>query len=75
MPQIAYQSILGRGQKQRFQPSATDGAALTFSDGLHLTSKGYAVFWSEYQKLVKGVFRGRGLDWEDPTDLPLRIPS
>ncbi|CAK9780049.1 SGNH hydrolase [Cutaneotrichosporon oleaginosum] len=44
------------------------------SDGLHLTSEGYAVFWDEYTKLVKTVFKGRGLDWESLDDLPLRMP-
>ncbi len=43
-------------------------------DGLHLTSAGYAVFWEEYTKRVKTVFKGRGLDWESLDDLPLRMP-
>ncbi|BEI82850.1 hypothetical protein CcaverHIS002_0307180 [Cutaneotrichosporon cavernicola] len=44
------------------------------SDGLHLTAEGYATFWAEYTKLVKTVFKGRGLDWESLDDLPLRMP-
>ncbi|KAL1407206.1 isoamyl acetate-hydrolyzing esterase [Vanrija albida] len=45
------------------------------SDGLHLTSRGYGVFWDEYTALVRGHLRGRGLDWEDVEDLPLRMPN
>jgi len=31
--------------------------------------------WDEYTKLVKNEFKGRGLDWEDMTDLPRRVPE
>lgn len=48
---------------------------LTFSDGLHLTSEGYGVFWDEYTKLVRGELKGRGLDWDDWSDLPPRVPK
>ena len=47
---------------------------LTCSDGLHLSTKGYNVFWQEYCKLVKGPLKGRGLDWEDLEDCPPRVP-
>jgi hypothetical protein len=47
---------------------------LTHRDGLHLSTKGYAVFWQEYCKLVKGPLKGRGLDWTDPADCPPRVP-
>lgn len=45
------------------------------SDGLHLTTEGYGIFWDEYTKLVKNEFKGRGLDWEDPVDCPELVPS
>lgn len=45
------------------------------SDGLHLTTEGYAVVWEEYTKIVKSDFKGRGLDWEDLDDLPMRVPD
>jgi hypothetical protein len=47
----------------------------TLSDGLHFTSEGYRVLWDEYTKLVKTDFKGRGLDWENATDLPRRVPE
>jgi hypothetical protein len=31
--------------------------------------------WDEYTKLVKNDFKGRGLDWEDVSDLPRRAPK
>jgi hypothetical protein len=55
-------------------PPPTPSTPADASDGLHLTSEGYAVFWEEYTKLVKTVFKGRGLDWESLDDLPLRMP-
>ncbi|EJT45399.1 hypothetical protein A1Q1_06162 [Trichosporon asahii var. asahii CBS 2479] len=45
------------------------------ADGLHLTTQGYGVFWDEYTKLVRGEFKGRGLDWDDWSDLPPRMPN
>lgn len=44
-------------------------------DGLHLHTKGYAVFWEQYTELVKTTFKGRGLDWTDLNDLPMRVPE
>jgi hypothetical protein len=49
-------------------------AHLGISDGLHLSTEGYAAVWGEYKKLVKTDFKGRGLDWEDVDDLPMRVP-
>jgi hypothetical protein len=37
-------------------PPPTPSTPADASDGLHLTSEGYAVFWEEYTKLVKTVF-------------------
>jgi hypothetical protein len=45
------------------------------SDGLHLTTKGYDVLWREIVRVIKGDFKGRGLDWEDLQDLPMTIPE
>ncbi|WRT70139.1 uncharacterized protein IL334_007133 [Kwoniella shivajii] len=52
-----------------------DGLAPFFHDGCHMTTEGYGVLWDEYQKIVKGAWKGDGLDWEDEDDLPLRVPS
>ena len=44
------------------------------SDGLHLSSEGYAVLWREMERVIKVDFKGRGLDWDDFEDLPRRVP-
>jgi len=44
------------------------------TDGLHFSSKGYGVLWREIERVVKTDFRGRGLDFDDITDLPFRVP-
>lgn len=44
-------------------------------DGLHLSAKGYEVLWKEYTKLVKGEFKGRGLDWDVKEGLPWAAPE
>lgn len=44
-------------------------------DGLHLSSEGYDVLWTEYGKIVKGEFRGRGLDWEGDEGLVWGVPE
>ena len=40
-----------------------------------MSSKGYGVLWDEYTKLVKGEFRGRGLDWDVEEGLPWAVPE
>lgn len=44
-----------------------------FTDGLHLTEKGYAIVFEEVMKVVKAEFAG--LDPEDQSVLPLRFPQ
>ena len=57
------------------EPHRAQEVSLSCRDGLHLTTKAYAVLWKEYTKLVKTTFKGRGLDWDDLTDLPFRVPK
>lgn len=57
------------------RPGVESSGSADSSDGLHLTSEGYGVFWDEYARLVRTTFKGRGLDWEDEQDLPLRMPA
>ncbi|WVQ84688.1 hypothetical protein IAT38_006843 [Cryptococcus sp. DSM 104549] len=52
-----------------------DGLADFFVDGVHLSTEGYAIFWKLYEDLVRGEWKGRGLDWADPEDLPSRTLS
>nr|XP_019044062.1 hypothetical protein I302_07342 [Kwoniella bestiolae CBS 10118]OCF22992.1 hypothetical protein I302_07342 [Kwoniella bestiolae CBS 10118] len=52
-----------------------DGLAPFFHDGCHMTAEGYGVLWEEYTKIVGGPWKGHGLDWEDESDLPMRVPS
>ncbi len=33
------------------------------------------MFWEQYTELVKTTFKGRGLDWTDLSDLPMRVPE
>ncbi|ODN87723.1 hypothetical protein L198_06953 [Cryptococcus wingfieldii CBS 7118] len=49
-----------------------DGLAPYFIDGIHMTTKGYAVLWRLYVNLIKTDWKGRGLDWKDEQDLPRR---
>lgn len=42
---------------------------------MHLTTAGYDVLWSEIDKLVHTDFKGRGIDWDDQTDLPWTEPE
>ncbi|WVF72891.1 hypothetical protein IAT40_007709 [Kwoniella sp. CBS 6097] len=51
-----------------------DGLAPFFHDGCHMTTEGYGVLWDLYTALIKGKWKGHGLDWEDEEDLPKRIP-
>ncbi|TYJ55449.1 hypothetical protein B9479_003838 [Cryptococcus floricola] len=51
-----------------------DRLADYYSDGIHLNAKGYAVLWDLYTDLIKNRWQGRGLDWEDESDLPSRVP-
>ncbi|KAL7418922.1 hypothetical protein Q5752_006606 [Cryptotrichosporon argae] len=57
--------------------SGTEGPDLEpfFNDGLHLTTAGYAVFWAQYTRLLETDFRGRGLNYADLADLPMRVPD
>ncbi|WVQ84686.1 hypothetical protein IAT38_006841 [Cryptococcus sp. DSM 104549] len=45
-----------------------------FTDGLHFTTEGYKVLWGRLERVIKVGFHGRGLDWEDLSDLPFRAP-
>ncbi|OCF38036.1 hypothetical protein I317_04819 [Kwoniella heveanensis CBS 569] len=50
------------------------GLAPFFHDGCHMTTEGYQVLWDLYTDLIKGKWKGHGLDWEDEQDLPMRVP-
>lgn len=43
-------------------------------DGVHFNSLGYEVLWRAMSELIRTKFKGRGLDFEDLDDLPLRAP-
>ncbi|WWC91786.1 uncharacterized protein L201_006733 [Kwoniella dendrophila CBS 6074] len=45
-----------------------------FHDGCHMTTEGYQILWNEYRKIIKGPWKGHGLDWEVDEDLPKRVP-
>ncbi|WVF72892.1 hypothetical protein IAT40_007710 [Kwoniella sp. CBS 6097] len=45
-----------------------------FNDGLHLTTEGYEILWTQLRRVIKEQFKGRGLDWENIEDLPFRAP-
>jgi hypothetical protein len=66
--------ILRASSREYSTLEGATGGKLIRSDGLHLSTKGYNVFWLEYCKLVKGPLKGRGLDWEDLEDCPPRVP-
>lgn len=39
-----------------------------------MTTAGYTLLWNKLAEVIKTEFKGRGLDWEDENDLPMRIP-
>lgn len=66
----------GRSSRKFLLRKQTEETGLTeASDGLHLETKGYQVFWDQYTDLVRTTFKGRGLSFTDLSDLPLRVPE
>ncbi|RSH91344.1 hypothetical protein EHS25_009643 [Saitozyma podzolica] len=51
-----------------------EGLAPFYIDGVHYTSAGYNLLWDRLASLIKTKFAGRGLDFEDLSDLPHRTP-
>ena len=48
---------------------------LIASDGVHLSTAGYTAVWNTLARTIKTELNGRGLDWENFDDLPMRVPQ
>jgi lysophospholipase L1-like esterase len=44
------------------------------SDGLHFSDQGYQIIFEGISKIVRKEFKGRGVDFTNLEDLPLKVP-